>query len=140
MRWCYPARAPSATVIDFAGGEIVQDITLDDELTVSGTVTCDGRLAPGALVALSEAMGKHIDSTHCDDRGRYSFQLPPTGRYVLIAYDSPTGRAHARKVSLTIESQVVDIAIPLGSTNRSADRRDSEAVTGLPWDAPATHT
>lgn len=132
--------APSATVIDFAGGEIVQDITLDDELTVSGTVTCDGRLAPGALVALSEAMGKHIDSTHCDDRGRYSFQLPPTGRYVLIAYDAPTGRAHARKVSLTIESEVVDIAIPLAGTNRSADRRDSDAVAVLPWEAPATHT
>ncbi len=98
------------------------------------------RLAPGALVALSEAMGKHIDSTHCDDRGRYSFQLPPTGRYVLIAYDAPTGRAHARKVSLTIESEVVDIAIPLAGTNRSADRRDSDAVAVLPWEAPATHT
>ncbi|MFD6860784.1 carboxypeptidase-like regulatory domain-containing protein [Rhodococcus sp. NPDC060090] len=81
-----------------------------------GTVTCDGRPTAGALVALGEAMGKQVDSTHCDDRGCYSFQLPPTGRYVLIAYDTRTGHAHAHKVSLTMESEVVDIDIPVGST------------------------
>ena len=104
--------APTATVFDFAGDEVEQDLTLSEELTVSGVVTCDGRPTPGALVALSEAMGKQIGSTHCDDAGHYAFQLPPTGRYVFTAYDPRTASAHARKVTLTIESEVVDIDIP----------------------------
>jgi hypothetical protein len=107
--------APEATVFDFAGGEVEQDLTLDHELTVSGVVTVDGRPAAGALVALSEALGKQVGATHCDDAGRYVFQLPPIGRYVVTAYDPHTGRAHARKVSLTIESEVVDIDIPVGA-------------------------
>jgi MFS family permease len=108
--------APAATVFDFAGGQAVQHLTLTEELTVSGTVTRDGQPAAGALVALSEAMGKQIGATHCDADGRYSFQLPPTGRYVFTAYDSRSGQARARKVSLTIESDVVDIEIPRPST------------------------
>ena len=104
--------APTATVFDFAGDEVEQDLTLSEELTVSGVVTCDGRPAAGALVALSEAMGKQIGATHCDDAGHYAFQLPPTGRYVFTAYDPRTASAHARKVTLTIESEVVDIDIP----------------------------
>jgi EmrB/QacA subfamily drug resistance transporter len=107
--------APEATVFDFAGGEVEQDLTLDHELTVSGVVTVDGRPAAGALVALSEALGKQVGATHCDDTGHYVFQLPPIGRYVFTAYDPDTGRAHARKVSLTIESEVVDIDIPVGA-------------------------
>lgn len=110
--------APEATVFDFAGGEVEQDLTLAHELTVSGVVTSDGRPVAGALVALSEAMGKQVGSTHCDDTGRYAFQLPPIGRYVFTAYDPHTGRAQARKVSLTIESAVVDIEIPVRETAR----------------------
>jgi hypothetical protein len=107
--------APEATVFDFAGGAVEQDITLSQELTVSGVVTSDGRPVAGALVALSEAMGTQIGSTHCDDAGRFAFQLPPTGRYVFTAYDAHTGRAQARKVSLTIESEVIDIDIPVAA-------------------------
>ena len=70
---------------------------------------------PGALVALSEAMGKQVGSTHTDEDGRYSFQLPPTGRYVFTAYDARTGRAQARKVALAIESATVDIEIPVAA-------------------------
>uniref|UniRef100_UPI0025E474EF carboxypeptidase-like regulatory domain-containing protein n=1 Tax=uncultured Aeromicrobium sp. TaxID=337820 RepID=UPI0025E474EF len=108
--------APAAAVFDFAGGEVEQHLTLTEELTVSGTVTSGGAPAAGALVALSEATGTQVGSVHCDDEGRYTFQLPPTGRYVLIAYDASTGRAHARKVLLALESQVVDIDIPLART------------------------
>lgn len=104
--------APAATVFDFAAGEVEQHVTLTHELTVSGTVTHDGRPVPGALVALSETMGRQVGSIHCDDNGRYSFQLPPAGRYVLTAYDAQTRHAHARKVALAIESKVVDIEIP----------------------------
>jgi MFS family permease len=104
--------APAATVFDFAGGEAVQHLTLADELTVSGTVTRAGEPADGALVALSEAMGKQIGSARCDADGRYAFQLPPTGRYVFTAFDPQSGHARARKVSLSIESEVVDIDIP----------------------------
>ena len=107
--------APEATVFDFAGGAVEQDITLSHELTVSGVVTSDGHPVAGALVALSEAMGTQIGSTHCDESGRYAFQLPPTGRYVFTAYDARTGRAQARKVSLTIESEVIDIDIPVAA-------------------------
>ena len=111
--------APTATVFDFTGGEVEQHLTLTDELTVSGVVTCDGLPAAGALVALSEAMGKQVGCTHCDANGWYSFQLPPTGRYVFTAYDARTGRARARKVSLTIESVVVDIDIPVAAVQRA---------------------
>lgn len=104
--------APSTTVIDFAGGEVEVDLTLTEELTVSGTVTVGGTPAAGALVAMSEAAGSQVGSTHCDDAGRYSFQLPVIGRYVFTAYDARTGRARARKVLLSIESEVVDIDIP----------------------------
>lgn len=110
--------APEAAVFDFSGGEVEQHLTLTHELTVSGTITSDGHPAAGALVALSEAMGKQVGSTHCDDEGRYAFQLPPIGRYVFTAYDPRTGAAHARKVSLTIESEVVDIDIPLGAVHQ----------------------
>lgn len=112
--------APEATVFDFAAGEVEQDLTLAHELTVSGVVTSDGQPASGALVALSEALGKQVGSTRCDDQGRYTFQLPPIGRYVFTAYDPHTGRAQARKVSLTIESEVVDIDIPLGATQQAS--------------------
>lgn len=104
--------APAAAVFEFTGGEVEQHVTLTDELTVAGTVTLGDRPTPGALVALSEAMGKQVGSTHCDENGHYYFQLPPSGRYVLTAYDALTGSAHARKVALAIESEVVDIDIP----------------------------
>lgn len=108
--------APAATVFEFGGDEVEQHVTLTDELTVSGTVTHDCRPASGALVALSEAIGKQVGSTHCDNNGRYSFHLPPTGRYVLTAYDAHTGHAHARKVALAVESESVDIDIPSRAT------------------------
>ncbi|UPK75335.1 MFS transporter [Nocardioidaceae bacterium SCSIO 66511] len=113
--------APAATVFDFAGDEIEQHLTLTDELTVSGVITSGGAPASGALVALSEAMGKQVGSTHCDENGSYTFQLPPTGRYVFTAYDPRTGRAHARKVTLTIESQIVDIDIPVTNVDEAPD-------------------
>ncbi len=112
--------APEATVIDFTGVEVEQDLTLAHELTVSGVVTSDGRPAAGALVALSEALGTQVGSTHCDDTGRYVFQLPASGRYVFTAYDARTGSARARKVTLTIESEVVDIDIPLAAARPTA--------------------
>jgi hypothetical protein len=99
---------------------VEQHLTLTEELTVSGVVTTDGAPAAGALVALSEAMGKQVGSTHTDERGRYSFQLPATGRYVFTAYDPRTGRAQARKVTLAIESDVVDIDIPVRAAATSA--------------------
>jgi MFS family permease len=111
--------APVATVFDFAGGQVEQHLTLTEELTVSGVVTRDGQPAAGALVALSEATGKQVGSTHTDENGCYSFQLPPTGRYVFTAYDARTGRAQARKVSLTVESEVVHIDIPVGAIQRA---------------------
>lgn len=107
--------APEAIVFNFSGGEAEQDLTLTHELTVSGVVTSDRRPAAGALVALSEAMGKQVGSTTCDDAGHYAFQLPPTGRYVFTAYDPRSGQAQARKVTLTVESEVVDIDIPVGA-------------------------
>jgi MFS family permease len=107
--------APAATVFEFAGGEVEQHLTLSEELTLTGAVTTDGEPAAGALVALSEALGKQVGSTRTDEQGRYSFQLPPGGRYVLTAYDPRTGRAGARKVAVTIESTVVDIDIPVGA-------------------------
>jgi hypothetical protein len=105
-------------VFDFAGGEVEQDLTLAHELTVSGVVTRDGEPAAGALLALSEAMGTQVGSTHCDENGSYAFQLPPTGRYVFTAYDPHTGSAQACKVSLTIESEIVDIDIPVGAVRQ----------------------
>jgi MFS family permease len=109
---------PTACVFQFDGGDVQQDVVLDDELTVAGTVSHDGVPTAGALVALSEAVGKQLGSTHCDDRGRYSFQLPPSGVYVLTAYDATSNRAHARKVSLAIDSKVVDIDISGRGRNR----------------------
>jgi MFS family permease len=112
--------APEAAVFDFSGDEVSQDIRLTHELTVSGTVTCDGRPVAGALVALSEAMGTQVGSTMCDDAGRYVFQLPPVGRYVFTAYDARTGRARARKVSLTVESTVVDIDLEVAEAAQAS--------------------
>lgn len=110
--------APVAKVIDFDGAELEQHLVLTDVLTVSGVVTCDGHPAAGALVALSEAAGKQVASTHCDGNGWYSFQLPPTGLYVFTAYETQTGRARALKVSLAIESVVLDIDISVGAVQQ----------------------
>ncbi|MFD1859667.1 MFS transporter [Aeromicrobium camelliae] len=110
--------APAAEVFEFSGGEVEQHLTFSEELTVSGTVTRKGMPAAGALVALSEAVGKQVGATRCDGEGRYVFQLPPTGRYVLTAYDPHTGQARARKVLLTLDSEVVDIDIAAASPAR----------------------
>lgn len=112
--------APVARVFELTSREVEQHVTLTEKLTVSGSVTVGGRPAPSALVTLSEVIGKQVGSTHCDDNGCYSLQLPPAGMYVLTAYDSQANLAHAHKVTLSIESDVIDIDIPSMTTTTSS--------------------
>jgi MFS family permease len=88
------------------------EITLTDQLTLSGQVTRAEEPVPHALVSLSEATGASVTSTTADERGRWCMPLPHPGRYVVTVLAQDTCRAAARKVVLDVRSSVVDVAIP----------------------------
>jgi predicted MFS family arabinose efflux permease len=108
--------APSAHVLDFDGSSHVRVFTLEDELTVSGTVILDGEPCGRALVAMSGVAGDQVALTSADELGAYALPLPPPGRYLLTAI-MPSALAVARKTELGLQSVELDLSL----TNSSVE-------------------
>ncbi|ACV81615.1 MFS transporter [Nakamurella multipartita] len=107
--------SPKAQVMTFrhrAEMTGLSEITLTDQLTLSGQVTCGAAPVPHALVSLSEAAGASVCSLTADEHGHWCLPLPPPGRYVVAVLARDSGAAGARKVVLDARSAVVDVSIP----------------------------
>ncbi len=107
--------SPRAQVMTFAGRSEMTgmtDVTLTDQLTLSGRVTRDDQPVPGALMSLSEVTGAPVCSLEADAEGRWCMPLPPPGRYVLTVLARDSCTATARKVVVDVRSKQVDLAIP----------------------------
>ena len=108
--------APRAQVMTFAHRRDMTgmaQITLTDQLTLSGLVTRGTDPVPHALISLSEATGASVGSVTTDERGRWCMPLPPPGPYVVTAMAPASFAAAARKVVLDPRSAVVDVQIPV---------------------------
>ncbi|WP_067441042.1 MFS transporter [Nocardioides jensenii] len=105
--------APQAQVLDFRGGSLQQDVALERQLTLSGTVTDGGAVVPGALVTLHQGVGDFVLSDHADDEGEFTVPLPSAGIYIVSAAGADSGRAASRKITVGARSEVVDIDLAL---------------------------
>jgi MFS family permease len=105
-------KAQVMTVADGTAPTELPEITLTDQLTLSGQVTMEGTPVPEALLSLSEASGASVRSMTTDARGRWCMPLPPPGRYVVAVLARDSLRTAARKVVLDARSAVVDVQIP----------------------------
>lgn len=102
---------PAAHVFDFDGVNLQRDLTLEDQLTLTGLATYDGEPAAGAVVSLLLGGGEHVRSVEAGDDGRYSLPLPPAGRYVVSMLHPATNEAMARKLTVDNRSVTVDLAV-----------------------------
>lgn len=106
--------SPKAQVMTFAHRSEMtglSEITLTDQLTLSGRVSCGEQPVPHALVSLSEASGASVCALTADEQGHWCMPLPPPGRYVVAVLARDSGAAAARKVVLDARSAVVDVSI-----------------------------
>ncbi|MDN5892713.1 MAG: MFS transporter [Nocardioides sp.] len=105
---------PQAQIIDFAGGAASEDLTLEHQLTLSGTVTEGGVPVSEAMVALHQGGGEFVLSGTTDWQGRYRLPLPPPGYYVLTAASDGSDAAGSRKVNAAAQGLVVDVDLATG--------------------------
>lgn len=104
--------APTARVMAVGAQGSLPEITLTDQLTLSGRVTRDDTGVPGALVSISEAAGAFVESLTTGPDGRWCLPLPTPGRYVVTALAPDTLATAAHKVVLDARSAVVDLQVP----------------------------
>lgn len=107
-----PGWAPTTTVFDFSPGQDDLELALDEELTISGTVTIDGHPCAGATVVLRDSMTDRVLSTTSDEAGHFVHGLPPVGYYVLVVVDPITRRSHAQKLAVTVHALTIDVRLP----------------------------
>jgi hypothetical protein len=120
---------PKAQVMTFAHRSDLTgmaEITLTDQLTLSGQVTRGSQPVSGALVSLSEASGASVCSMAADEQGRWCMPIPPPGRYIVAVLAQDSCTTAARKVVLDARSAVVDVQIP------DADSADSAGGAASP--------
>jgi MFS family permease len=103
--------APDARVFDFDGHTLQHDLTLGEQLTLSGQVSDGGAPVPGAVVTLLHAGGEHAASVEADDAGRYEVPLPAAGRYIVSVLHPQTLGASARKLTVDNRSVTLDVAL-----------------------------
>ena len=106
--------APQARVVTVDRQGTLPEITLTDQLTLSGRVTRIGAGVPHSLVSISEATGAFVESLTTGPDGRWCLPLPTPGRYVVTALAPDTLATAARKVVLDARSSVVDLEVPDG--------------------------
>jgi MFS family permease len=102
--------APMAEVFDFDGHTLQRNFELRDRLEIGGTVTAGGEPLAGAVLSLLEAVGGYVGTTRTDGNGVYAFPLPAIGRYIVTVLHPVTHAATARKVTVDIQSVVLDFA------------------------------
>ena len=104
--------APHAEVLEFLDPSTRRHLTVEQQLTLSGTARRAGRPMSGALIILTEVEGGVVRSVHADETGHYQMPLPGIGRYIITALEPDTQRAFAHKVLLDVRSAVVDLEAP----------------------------
>lgn len=104
--------APQAEVFEFTEAVALRDVTLREQLTLSGTVTERDAPVARALVTVNAGTGEFVIADHTDEHGRYRLPLPVPGPYIVTAMSPDSLRAKARKVVLSPQSIVVDIELP----------------------------
>ncbi|QIX28540.1 MFS transporter [Nocardioides sp. JQ2195] len=105
--------APQAQVIDFREGADPQDVVLERQLTLSGTVSNAGAVVSHALVTLHLGSGDFVHSTHADDQGEFVMPLPVPGPYIVSAASEELGCAASRKLTVNTDPEVVDVDLAL---------------------------
>lgn len=98
---------------------------LAQRLRLVGHVASGDKHEPGALVALTARGGELVASATTDERGRYWFELPPAGRYVLTSVSADRQRFASRHVSLVGQPRVFNIDL-----TASGDASQVDAITG----------
>lgn len=89
--------AAASKIVEYGETLPSLDITLQEELLISGVVQHDGAPCSKAAVSLTHIEGQLVGSATTDEKGRFVLQLPPTGRYVLTAVDPESRRTSAQK-------------------------------------------
>lgn len=100
---------------------------------VSGMITDGVNPLPGALVRLSDSVGRHIAFSVADETGRYTVQVAHPGSYfitpLLYGYGSPAPAA----VTLASGQVLVDqnLAVVPGSFHLTGTVKDETSTTGI---------
>lgn len=105
--------APQARVMAVGERGPLPEITLTEQLTLSGRVCRGGAGVPRALVSISEATGAFVESLTTGPDGSWCLPLPTPGRYVVTALAPDTLSTAARKVVLDARSAVVELEVPV---------------------------
>jgi MFS family permease len=103
--------APRSQVLEFTDSRSRQQITLPNRLALSGAVTEGGVGKAGVLVSVTRQTGEAAGSQHTDDGGRYALPLPPSGRYIVTAFDPLTERTYSRHVLVVAQSIQMDLEL-----------------------------
>lgn len=99
--------APYSKIVQVAGGRL-PSTTLREQLILRGTITACGQPAD-ATVALVRHLGEEYAHATTDSHGGYEFPLPPSGRYVLTAWDPAEESVISRSIAVRQESTRADL-------------------------------
>ncbi|OUZ09460.1 hypothetical protein BHE97_10405 [Aeromicrobium sp. PE09-221] len=114
--------SPASRVVDYDGHGPGPMLRLGEELTLHGRVTHEGEPCSDATVALAHGTGGLVQTTTCDEHGRYRVPLPGAGPYVVTAIRPSSRDAAARKLVIGVESIRFDIELAPATTEMATDR------------------
>lgn len=100
--------APYSKIVQVDGGELPPTM-LREQLILRGTITACGQPASEATVAIVRHLGEEYAHATTDSRGGYEFPLPPSGRYVLTAWDAAEESVISRSIAVHQESTRADL-------------------------------
>ncbi|MDA8219075.1 MAG: MFS transporter [Dehalococcoidales bacterium] len=106
-----PGWAPDAQITILGDPVNLPTIRLSDRLTLSGVVVEHGSPMLGAVVSVTGADGAHWDHGRADSDGRFTFQLPPAGHYVLTGVNPID--AFTRSIDITVGHDPLHVALEL---------------------------
>jgi carboxypeptidase family protein len=130
MKLAPTIRYAAVAVSLFAGTRSARAHALGAECKVRGNQVVveayfsDNTAAQDARVSVRDAANREIASGKTDSDGRWSFPVPPTGRYEVVV---DAGLGHRKAVSLTIDSP--SKATPASSNQSQAPVSDGPTRT-----------
>lgn len=104
--------APLAEVFEFRPETAHRNFTLRTRLEITGTVSDARGGMAGAVVTLLETNGGYVGTTHTGDDGKYAFQLPAVGRYLVAVLHPASRLAMAQKLAVDNRSMRLDFTTP----------------------------
>ena len=111
--------ATSKTTVSFADATDVElDITLDEGLTFSGTVTTtSGANAVGCLLALRDVNDGVVAYSYVDAYGTFALENLPVGNFELSVYSTSNALVWSSDVEIVSDQNVANYAITLNLTS-----------------------